>query len=83
MILTAKWLYFVNFDFLPLSLLLARSHQGDQAEINAEIIIVKRLIQRRNNVFNESVHYCPVSFDMIAILGITKQSVYLIAEDCK
>ena len=31
------------FDFLPLNLLLVRSHQ-------AEIIIVKRLIQLRNNV---------------------------------
>jgi len=33
-------------DFLPLNLLLVRSHQ-------AEIIIVKRLIQGRNNVCDE------------------------------
>jgi len=37
----------VSFVFLPFNLLLVvRSHQ-------AEIIIVKRLIQGRNNVFNE------------------------------
>jgi len=36
----------VSFDFLPLNLLLVRNHQ-------AEIIIVKRLIQRRNNVCDE------------------------------
>jgi len=34
------------FDFLPLNLLLVRFHQ-------AEIIIVKRLIQGRNNVSDE------------------------------
>jgi len=34
------------FDFLPLNLLLVRSHQ-------AEIIIVMRLIQGRNNVYDE------------------------------
>jgi len=34
------------FDFLPLNLLLVRSHQAD-------IIIVKRLIQGRNNVYDE------------------------------
>jgi len=34
------------FDFLPLNLLLVRSHQ-------AEIIIVKRLIQGSNNVYDE------------------------------
>jgi len=36
------------FDFLPLNLLLVHSHQ-------AEIIIVKRLIQGRNNVCDEGV----------------------------
>jgi len=35
------------FDFLSLNLLLVRSYQ-------AEIIIVKRLIQGRNNVYDES-----------------------------
>jgi len=44
-------LYFGEFfgcfyDFLPLSFLLVRNHQ-------AEIIIVKRLIQGRNNVCDE------------------------------
>jgi len=34
------------FDFLPLNLLLVQSHQ-------AELIIVKRLIQGRNNVYDE------------------------------
>jgi len=35
------------FDFLPLNLLLVRSHQAD-------IIIVQRLIQGRNNVYDEA-----------------------------
>jgi len=34
------------FDFIPLNLLLVRSYE-------AEIIIVKRLIQGRNNVYDE------------------------------
>jgi len=38
----------ISIDFLPLNLLLVRSHQ-------AEIIIVKRLIQGRNNVCDEGV----------------------------
>jgi len=40
------WRAHCFFDFLPLNLLLNRSHQ-------AEIIIVKRLIQGRNNVYDE------------------------------
>jgi len=38
--------FWVFFDFLPPNLLLVRSHQ-------AEIIIVKRLIQGRSNVCDE------------------------------